>query len=227
MDPASLFLHPRDQAATNQIHLAGILQWCYRLIGRFVVLDISRLMIAETQTLKKSRLALPEFQFRELTRDDLHRHSTSADLRIADDAKERLDRQHRCFAAFHGNLLISYCWFARHSIDADNNRGRHPQSGVGLNLPDDAVFVYDAITIKAYRGRNVISSILHHAASFLVEDGILRALTTTDWTNTSALRAMEKSRFRSLGTICKLSLMNASLTFVPKQATAMGIQALE
>lgn len=171
-------------------------------------------------------LDLPEFKIRELTDQDLLRHSNSTTCQIANDWQDRLDRGHCCFGAFHGSRLIGYCWFARNSIDAANNRGRHPQSGVGLKFSDDATFTYDGFTAKTYRGQNVIPAILILAAKSLHEDGILKMLATTDWTNAAALRAMEKCKFRSVGHIRKLSFMNASFTSLPKQAFEMGIHAL-
>src|SRR5271165_6273959 len=82
-----------------------------------------------------------------------------------------------CFGAFHGERLVNYSWYALESIEPEHG------FGAGLALPLDAVYLYKAYTVPAYRGKQIHGAVLQRAAQFFRECGITQLVAIVEFAN--------------------------------------------
>ena len=192
----------------------------YRVAQRTLLLDVTHLLVST----KELPFAPGQFDFRELTSEDIIRLAENSSLELDASMASRLDfGLDHCFGAFDGEDLAGYCWIARQNIEPENNRGAHPQTGVAISFASDTAFIYKAFTHPQSRGQQVFSRVLGFAADELQRCGVVRFLSTTDWINHSALRAFERSGFESVGKVWQVARIS-SMTVGPAKARAMGIR---
>ena len=192
----------------------------YRLAKRVFLLDVTHLLVSK----RGAPFESGQFEFRELTSNDIVRYAKNPaldmDARMADRLDFGLDY---CFGAFDQSELAGYCWFARQDVEPEHNQGDHPKTGVALSFECDTAFVYKAFTRPQWRGQKVFPRLLGYASRELHSHGIARLVSTTDWANRSAMRAFERSGFESVGKIWRVARLS-SVTVGPAQAGSMGIQ---
>ena len=98
-----------------------------------------------------------------------------------------------CFAAFHGDRLANYSWFALDAIEPEHS------FGAGLTLPPDTVYLYKAYTVPDYRGRQIHGAALSRAAEHFRQRGAARMIAIVDYANWASLRSHAKLGFRRAG----------------------------
>ena len=191
----------------------------YRLAKRVLLLDVTHLFVSSGTI----PFEAGKFQFRRLQSDDIIWLAQDPDANMDAEMAQRLDCGiDDCFAAFDGPDLVGYCWVARQNIEPHHNVGDHPANGVGISFPDDTAFIYKAFTNANWRGQQVFPRVLGYAAQELGRQGIVRFVSTTDWTNPPAIRAFERSGFASIGKIWRIGRI--SLTMSPAKAGMYGIR---
>ncbi len=119
--------------------------------------------------------------------------------------------------------MASYSWYAQHAVLASENRGRKPGSGTPLRFPPNFAFLYNALTLPEHRGRALMANIHDFAARRFAEEGVTHFLTTTDWTNTPALRAMQGGGFRSIGIMWRFGFGSSVACVYPRAARRLGV----
>lgn len=196
----------------------------YKVAQRTMTFDVARLMCLEAacaQTIAVENL----FSFRFLTADEVHRHSYDPANQMSSSFAERvLCGRDLCYAALKGRTLAGYAWLALGSIEAEQNRGRNPRSGVAASFRTDTAFVYKAFTRPEFRGRRLYSACLVGALDELAARGICKLLVTTDWTNHSALASCRRAGCHELGSLARFGWPGAIFTLTPRGAAALGIQ---
>ena len=196
----------------------------YRAAQRTMTCDVTRLMCLDAAR------ALPvtiddRFSFRFLTADEVRGHSFDSANHLASSFAERMLRgRDLCYAALEGGALAGYAWLALGSIEAEQNRGRKPNSGVAVSFGADTAFVYKAFTRPEFRGRRLYSACLVGALGELAPRGICKLLVTADWTNRAALAGCRRAGFRELGSVARFGWPGATFTLTPRGTAALGIQ---
>ncbi len=169
----------------------------YRLLNKFVPCDITQILLLELESCQQPSNDGSAFDFRFLSSDDVRRLSDE----LKSDAKNVLkselaalidQRQARCFAALDQGKLAAYSWFASDQVAAEHNSGGSKFAGIGLQLPEEMVYLFNAFVSPEYRGQSLNHSIFQKAGEQFVSDGKTRIITTTDWTN----KAFQKSAHR-------------------------------
>jgi hypothetical protein len=196
----------------------------YGAAQRVITLDVTRLLLLEAHRLRPPEID-PRYEFRFLDVNDLEPLVDDPANRLSRALLERLTggRDH-CFAAMDGPRPAAYVWIAEGSIEAEQNRGRTPASGVAASFGDDAGFVYHAYTLPSYRGRQLSPACLALALAGLAPRGITRLWTTTDWSNQSFRAACRKLGAVDCGSIWCLGRGDSVLKLVPRRAAAAGIR---
>ncbi|WP_153558626.1 hypothetical protein [Roseimaritima sediminicola] len=229
--------------------LQPCLRWSYRAIRRAAVLDVKRLLVAETAGLAPQNPP-PGYQLKPLGPDQRSALGLPRGIVAADSA------QH-CLAAFYRDRVASYVFLARGHVPAAFHFSRAPHLGTDLKLPAGGVFVHTAFTVPEHRGRRLPAALLSaalglarkldpdascdsdgsgssdgsgllDASGVLAFDGpVTHAFTSMDWTNEPSRRAFTHLGFRPLGLIYRLGWSCVQATLYPRAAGRMGIRVSE
>lgn len=106
---------------------------------------------------------------------------------------ERVRKGHTCFAALKNGVVVSYCWVAFNNIFVKEFQKE-------INFAEDSAYLYDAFTVKEYRGKGIFPNLCTSVFSCLEERGYRRVFGMVNANNPSSLRAFEKV-WKKLGTI--------------------------
>jgi GNAT superfamily N-acetyltransferase len=165
------------------------------------------------------------FVFRFLSAADVDSHAQDPLNDLSPAFADRLEcGRDLCFAALDGDVLAAYVWLALGSIEADQNRGRQPESGVAMSFGADTAFVYKAYTRPEYRGRSLYPACLGQALLALADRGVSKLLVTADWTNRPALEGCRKAGFRDLGLIWRFGWSPFLFIRAPRTSSSLGLR---
>jgi GNAT superfamily N-acetyltransferase len=98
-----------------------------------------------------------------------------------------------CFLARHQGQIVSAVWIAERSFPLTYIHG-------SLDLSDDEVYVLEAFTLPAFRGKNLLPALLAHTCKHYLASGRRRAFTIIFSYNTASIRSFSKLGFK----LCKL-----------------------
>jgi hypothetical protein len=98
------------------------------------------------------------------------------------DWERRWSRGHVCYLAIAGGKPVAHLWIAFDGWRAVDAEDAHP-------LPESAVFLYDAVTMAAWRGKSVYPSLICAAARDLAGSGYSALYLLADDRNAAARRA--------------------------------------
>ena len=178
--------------------------------------------------LDRGKLRLPDIDeagvsFRFLSAEDIRQLAVDDGLELHASMADRLEgsRDH-CFAAFCGERLASYAWFARQSIEAQHNRGSQPKSGVSVSFPSHVAFLYKGFTHPEFRGRKLHGAAVGRGLLGLAPYGVNIVLSTTDWTNRAARKALGGIGFEELGLCFRWGWGEWMHTRAPAEAVRRG-----
>lgn len=205
--------------------MAAALAWiAYRAAQRAIVLDVTHLLWLEPGAVRELPPVDSQWSFRFLSADEVAGHALDPANSLSLGLAHRLRAQHDlCFAALTGEVLAAYIWLALGSIEAEQHRGRRPDPGLALSFPPDVAFVYHAFTRADYRGRRLVPHCLARALAELAPLGVGQLFSTTDWTNTAALRSFRRLGFHDLGRVWRWGLPSQIYTHVPRAAGERGV----
>ena len=112
---------------------------------------------------------------------------------------ERVKEGQMCFVAFNkNNKVISYCWIAINSIYL---REMQREAKIAKNV----AYVYDAFTVKEYRGLRIFPGLYTEVFRYLKKQGYRRVYAMVIAGNTTSLRSFEKG-WERLGVITFLKI---------------------
>ncbi|EMI24725.1 MAG: N-acetyltransferase [Rhodopirellula sp.] len=104
-----------------------------------------------------------------------------------------------CFAVMDEEKLAGFAWIALGDVPGEMNHDGHPDTQLPLFLPDDTGFVFHVFILPAYRGQRLYAALMSYAAEQLPDHGVGKLLLTTECTNRSALRSVNRMGFREVG----------------------------
>ena len=127
-------------------------------------------------------------QVREVERAELARLSADTALGISREFVRTInERNDHCFAAFVGDTVASYVFFARTSPTAID---RH----LSFQFPEGWLYVYKAFTVPAWRGKRLLPHLLHEAMRRLDRRDFVTLVVAG---NHGSRRAFERCGFRA------------------------------
>jgi len=129
----------------------------------------------------------PNLDIRELAVDDI---SKMLEVMYVSRAglQERFFRGDRCFAVLDNGKIVSYFWA---QFGLKNLRELY----LKFNLHPNQVWMYNAITVKAARGRGLYPNIIRYMAKALLKSDIHEALVDIDPGNIASIRGLKKAGF--------------------------------
>jgi hypothetical protein len=201
-------------------------QWCtlaYRTARQVMTLDIVSVVWLDRARLVLPRLAETALTFRFLDPAEVREFAgdPAADL-AAPMASRICTGRDYCFAALDGNRLACYAWFALGSIEAEYHRGSQPHSGVAVSFPPNVAFMYKGFTHPLFRGRSLYGAVVSLGLAALETHGIDTVLSTMDWTNQPARRALRKVGAEELGLCYRWGWSRWMHTWPPREALRRG-----
>ena len=156
-------------------------------------LEIGQVLRLDLASIHAARPAL-DLEYRFLTGDDVQAaaadplHDLDAGM-----AKRLPSGRDFCFAAFDGQRLANYAWYALEAIEPEHS------FVAGLRLPRDTVYMYKAYTVPAYRGRQIHGAALSRAAGHFRQRGVAQMIAIVEFANWASLRSHAKLGFRPAG----------------------------
>ena len=176
------------------------LRWFpYRVARRLAIANVCHFYQSAIDEMPRTR-APDGYAIESCPSDRLREHAHELDYQIPERDLEMLDTgESKCFAAFRANSLAGFAWIAFGDIPGDMNHDGKPETGLPIHLADDAAFVFQVLVLPAYRGRRLYAAIMSQMADELQVDGIRSLVLTTEGSNRSALRAVERMDFRKIG----------------------------
>jgi ribosomal protein S18 acetylase RimI-like enzyme len=174
----------------------------YRIIRRFGTASVCYFFALETDQVPT--LSVPKTLFVE--------EMSAERLKPFVDQQHGLDESHVelirckkavCFAVFDQESLAAFSWVAFGSVPGELNHTGDPLTALPLSLPQNTGYVFHVLVTPEYRGRRLYGAMMSHLATLLPARGIERLVLTTEWTNASALRSVERMGFKKEGILKK------------------------
>ncbi len=198
------------------------LRLLYALMRRLSIMDITRLMHLRESDFRQQSLA-PGYSIRTIGASELSRLYRAGRVPAQIGKFNTRESDHRAIVAvFHCDRVVSFVWFARHSIKASDNFSRAEHLGTSIDLPVGTAFIFNAWTDPDHRGKRLVASVLAYAVHHRVV-GACSLLTTVDWTNLPSLRAFEFIGMKRLGTIVRFGRGSLQLSVIP-QVARLGLR---
>jgi len=170
----------------------------YRVMRRFAIANQTLFFGCNLESL--SRVPCPEgLAVVQWSENDLLQHQGEEHYLDESHATWLRDGQAICFAVMDEDRLAGFAWFALGDVPGEMNHDGHPDTQLPLFLPDDTCFVFHVFILPAYRGRRLYAALMSYAAEQLPDRGVRKLLLTTECTNRSALRSVNRMGFREVG----------------------------
>lgn len=176
------------------------LRWLpYRVMRRFAIANVCQLYQSPID--KMPRTPVPDgFTIEACSSDQLRSHAHELEYQIPERDFSLLETGiAKCFAAFHSESLAGFAWVAFGDIPGDMNHDGKPETGLPIQLSDDAAFIFQVLVLPAYRGRRLYAAIMSQMADPLQTNGIQTLVLTTEGTNHRALKAVDRMGFQNVG----------------------------
>ncbi len=176
------------------------LRWlAYRVMRRFAIANVSHFYHSPID--KIPRTPIPnDYEIYLCSSARIRNHESELNYTIPAKHLGMLDSgEAKCFAAFQADSLAGFAWAALGNIPADMNHDGKPETGLPVQLADDAAFVFQVLVLPAYRGRRLYPAIMSRMADELQRVGVRSLVLTTEGSNLNALRAVERMQFRYVG----------------------------
>lgn len=171
----------------------------YRVVRRLAIANVCHFYQSPIDTMPRTPTP-SEYEISSCSSKRLREHSSELDYVIPKRDLEMLDAgAAKCFAAFRSDSIAGFAWVALGNIPGDMNHDGKPETGLPIQLSDDAAFVFQVLVLPAYRGRRLYAAIMSKMADELQRDGIRSLVLTTEGSNQNALRAVQRMQFREVG----------------------------
>jgi hypothetical protein len=172
----------------------AIAELAYRIARRLTRIEVGQILRLDLASIIPQPQPPVELEYRFLCGDDVRaaasdpRHELDASF-----AQRSESGRDFCFAAFHGSRLASYSWYAIETIEPEHS------FGAGLKLPRDAVYLYKALTVPDYRGKQIHGAALSRAAEHFLQRGAAQMVAIVDFANRASMRSHIKLGFLPAG----------------------------
>ncbi|QEG41262.1 GNAT family N-acetyltransferase [Roseimaritima ulvae] len=176
------------------------IRWlAYRVVRRFAIADVCHFYQSPIDAIP--RTPTPDsYTIRSCSSNRLRKHASELDYTIPEQDLEMLDAgAAKCIAAFQADSLAGFAWVAFGTISGDMNHDGKPETGLPIQLSDEAAFVFQVLVLPQHRGRRLYAAFLSQMVDELQSEGIRYLVLTTEASNRNALRAVERMQFRKVG----------------------------
>lgn len=116
----------------------------------------------------------------------------------------RLKRGEKCYAAYVGGEIASYCWIAFGEVMVGEIQRL-------IRVRSDEVYLYDAYTLPKWRGYGLFSAVLAEILRNLKCHGYRRALIFALGDNIPSRKAISKAGFKQFSSIAYLRILGARI----------------
>jgi GNAT superfamily N-acetyltransferase len=168
----------------------------YFLLRRLGVADRSLLYCGSVSRIAETSASHPvQHEFRELSQEDISAlGDCNNDFEI--NAFRLLDStRFRCFTLAREKRIAAYAWVGLGDIPASHNSNGHEWTGLPIHLDAETAYLFAAFVAPASRGQRLYQVLLSQIASTIRKEGIKRIALTTDLTNSSAIKAVQRMGF--------------------------------
>jgi GNAT superfamily N-acetyltransferase len=168
----------------------------YSLLRRLGVADRSFLFCGSVSRIADASASHPvRHEFRELSQEDISElGDCNNDFEI--NAFRLLDStRFRCFTLAQEKRIAAYAWVGLGDIPASHNSNGHEWTGLPIHLDAETAYLFAAFVAPANRGQRLYQVLLSQIASTMRKEGIKRIALTTDLTNSSAIKAVQRMGF--------------------------------
>ncbi|MGO9112408.1 MAG: N-acetyltransferase family protein [Thermoguttaceae bacterium] len=171
----------------------------YRLARRLTNVRIAQVLQLDLSAMRPAKPRALDLECRFLSAAEVRAAAADPAHELDAAMAERLQSgRDLCFAAFHGDRLVNYSWYALGAIEPEHG------FGAGLTFPFDTVYLYKAYTVPAYRGRQIHGSALQQAVQFFQQCGIKQLIAIVEFANWASLRSHEKLGCRPAGRLLRI-----------------------
>jgi hypothetical protein len=208
-------------AQTHRNHgLRATVGWLSSRLGEKVLrLEVSQLLWLDVAKLPACVQGGTDFTFRFLSPVEITRAGEDARLGIEKGFIDRATRRgDLCFGVFHGERLVSFSWYAKNCVEAEDH------VGVAMSFPSDTSYMFNAFTDPEFRGRQLFSLGVALASKELAGQGIARVITTVNRSNFASLRSCGRLGFVVLGQIWTVGRGKRRFALTPSAAGELGIR---
>jgi L-amino acid N-acyltransferase YncA len=179
----------------SKLHVA-FAELAYRVVRRLAGIEFAQILRLELASIRPLRPTALELEFRFMTADEVRAAAADPIYELDEAMAARLQSgRDSCFAAWHGDRLASFAWYAVQSVEPEHS------FGAGLRLPRDTVYQYKAITVPEYRGRQLHGAALSRAAAHFRQRGMSQMIAIVEFGNQASLRSHAKLGFRPAGSL--------------------------
>lgn len=136
-------------------------------------------------------------------------------------SRRRLEEGKIACVVLHEGRIASYCWVAL-------KKAKIGEIGREIHLREGEVYLYDAMTFPAFRGKGFYPAILSHILRYVQEEGFQRALIFTLRSNQASVRGIEKCGFRLFQRITLIQFLGLSFPIYGRvREGEMGVEFLD
>jgi len=130
----------------------------------------------------------------------------------------------KCFAAFAADALAGFAWVAFGHIPGDMNHDGKPETGLPIQLDDDAAFVFQVLVLPTHRGHRLYAATMSQLADELQKAGIRTLVLTTEGYNHRALKAVNRMQFQKVAQASFIQIGPLSKSTYPKHPRSGGFR---
>ncbi len=179
--------------------------WAFQK-GVFWVLKLSS---AEGEAIALTRSVTPKITstFEELFESDAYSIASAMGQSSPEQIMRRMSLNRRCFAAKVGRDIIAYGWVS-------TGRECVGEMGRQIHLQSDEAYVWDCVTLPAYRRQRLFTALLTHINSTLVEDGFRRIWIGSNLENQPSIRGFASAGYQPAALITHFRITSLDFLWV-------------
>jgi len=177
----------------------------YRLTRRLFKLEIAQVLQLDLTAMCPIKPPAIDLEYRFLNATEVREAAANSAHGLDGALAERLQSgRDFCFGTFHGDHLANYSWYALEAIEPEHG------FGTGLTFALNTVYLYNAYTAAAYRGRQIHGAALQQAMHFFRQRGITQLVAIVEFANWASLRSHEKLGCRPAGRLLRIGRKSMS-----------------
>jgi ribosomal protein S18 acetylase RimI-like enzyme len=190
---------------------------------RLAVANICCFFAADVSDLLSTPLP-EEMRFAELESDMLRKFQESHPDTFNGEHTELLQRKNvRGFVVTASDGFAGVVWIATESVPGSINHDGHPATELPLYLPKNTAYLFSVFVPAEHRGRRLYPVMVSQLADRLQTSGIRQFVLTTEASNDSALRSVNRMGFRRIGRSMLFGAFGWVIALYPEQPLPGGV----
>jgi hypothetical protein len=190
-----------------------------RVLEKVLWVESSELLLLNAELQAPPMETLAGFSFQFLPASEVAEFSTNARGNLSSEfIANAASRGEMCVAVLKENQIVSYSWYALHSIEGENH------VGVPMSYSADFAYLYNAYTRPEFRGHRLFGSGISVALRALTAQNITKLIATVNGSNYSSLKSLRQAGFSRLGRIWTFGHGAKRFAITPSAAGELGIR---